>query len=219
MGTYLGHVHDWLRAVTNVDMAVEAESTQGSTTRNLTNMSATPDWTQRLQADDPSPNGGEEILGMPRRDFIGRAVRDDWRDGQARQVALALVPYPRPERIARAGNAQVSHSSLPRRALRNTVRHIHRNLDSKLTWEELASAVGMNAFEFGRSFKMSTGMTPHQYVIRCRLRRAVKLLQFGEMGITDIALEVGCACQSHLTTLFGKYIGTTPSAFRKAVKV
>jgi AraC family transcriptional regulator len=98
------------------------------------------------------------------------------------------------------------------------VRYIHSNLDSKLTWEELASAVGMDVFDFGRGFKMSTGTTPHQYVIRCRLRRAVKLLQYGEMSITDIALEVGCSCQSHLTTLFGRYIGTTPGALRTGVK-
>jgi AraC-like DNA-binding protein len=138
--------------------------------------------------------------------------------------ASELRPRPRkwlalrPERVSRAADAQVSHPSLPRRALRSTVRYIHSNLDSKLTWEVLASAVGMGVFEFGRSFKMSTGMTPHQYVIRCRLRRAVKLLQYGEMSITDIALEVGCSCQSHLTTLFGRYIGTTPDAFRRAVK-
>jgi AraC-like DNA-binding protein len=65
---------------------------------------------------------------------------------------------------------------------------------------------------------MSTGITPQQYVIRCRLRRAVKLLQYGEMGTAEIALEVGCSSQSHLTTLFGRYIGAMPGAFRKAVE-
>jgi AraC family transcriptional regulator len=157
-------------------------------------------------------------LGMLKWDSIGRVAQDRGRVAQAREVASALIPHRTTERAARPGNAQVSHPRLPRGVLRRTVRYIHSNLDSKLTWEELASAVGMDVFDFGRGFKMSTGTTPHQYVIRCRLRRAVKLLQYGEMSITDIALEVGCSCQSHLTTLFGRYIGTTPGALRTGVK-
>jgi len=59
-------------------------------------------------------------------------------------------------------------------------------------------------------------MTPHQYVIRCRIRRAMRLLARGELTLAEIALEVGCACQSHLTTLFRKHLGTTPGAFRES---
>ena len=36
--------------------------------------------------------------------------------------------------------------------------------------------------------------------------------------LADIALEVGCSCQSHLTTLFRKYLGTTPGAVRAAAR-
>jgi AraC-like DNA-binding protein len=57
-------------------------------------------------------------------------------------------------------------------------------------------------------------MTPRQYIIRCRLRHAMKLLAKEQLALADIALEVGCACQSHLTTLFRKHLGTTPGAFR-----
>ena len=71
---------------------------------------------------------------------------------------------------------------------------------------------------FGRGFKLSTGMTPHQYIIRCRLRRAMKLLARDELTLADIALEVGCSCQSHLTTLFRKHLGTTPGAFRLSAR-
>jgi AraC family transcriptional regulator len=61
-------------------------------------------------------------------------------------------------------------------------------------------------------------MTPHQYIIRCRLRRAMKLLARDELTLADIALEVGCSCQSHLTTLFRKHLGTTPGAFRLSAR-
>ena len=103
-------------------------------------------------------------------------------------------------------------------ALQRTLRYIDENLDSKLTWHEIAASEGVEAFGFGRSFKLFTGMTPHQYVIRCRVQRAMKLLEGEKLSVSDIALEVGCSCQSHLTTLFRKHTGTTPAAFRRAAR-
>jgi len=102
--------------------------------------------------------------------------------------------------------------------LRRAVRFVNDNLDSKLKWDEIASDVGLDPFTFGRGFKLSTGMTPHQYIIRCRLRRAMKLLARDELTLADIALEVGCSCQSHLTTLFRKHLGTTPGVFRMSAR-
>jgi AraC family transcriptional regulator len=58
-------------------------------------------------------------------------------------------------------------------------------------------------------------MTPHQYIIRRRIRRAMRLLARDELALADIALEVGCACQSHLTTLFRKHLGITPGTYRE----
>ena len=66
----------------------------------------------------------------------------------------------------------------------------------------------MDAFGFSRSFEQFTVMTPHQYVIRCRVHRAMKLLEGEKLSVSDIALEVGCSRQSHLTTLFRKHTGT-----------
>jgi AraC-like DNA-binding protein len=57
-----------------------------------------------------------------------------------------------------------------------------------------------------------TGLTPHQYIIRCRLERAMKLLSQSEMRLAEIAVEVGCCCQSHLTALFRKHLNTTPGS-------
>jgi len=103
-------------------------------------------------------------------------------------------------------------------ATREALRFVHANLESKLTWADLAAALGLDPFRFGRGFKLATGMTPHQYIIRCRIRRAMKLLARAELSLADIALEVGCACQSHLTTLFRKHLGITPGAFRQSAR-
>jgi len=105
---------------------------------------------------------------------------------------------------------------LPHGLLRSAMQYVNDNLDAKLTWHQIASAVGVDPFRLGRGFKFAAGMTLHQYVTRCRIRQAMRLLAREELGIADIALEVGFSCQSHLTTLFRKHTGTTPAAFRKA---
>jgi AraC-like DNA-binding protein len=154
----------------------------------------------------------ESALSMLRSDLVQRFAQGDWDEAQAEQAARAVMACLQPERDAPGNSAHGRDPRLSGEALR----YINDNLDSKLTWHEIAARIGVEAFSFGRSFKLSTGMTPHQYVIRRRVRRAMKLLAREEFGLADIALEVGCACQSHLTTLFRKYTGTTPGAFRRA---
>jgi AraC family transcriptional regulator len=94
--------------------------------------------------------------------------------------------------------------------------YVHDNLHSKLKWDQIAAALGMEKFRFGRAFKLATGISPRQYVIRCRVMRAMGLLARGAGRPADVARAVGCSNQSHLTNLFRKHIGTTPGAFRRA---
>lgn len=88
-------------------------------------------------------------------------------------------------------------------------RHIVHNLDTPLTLEGLASLVGRSRFHFSRLFKASIGMTPHQYVIRCRVERARELLCAGR-AIVEVAAEVGFASQSHLNSHIQRAFGCTP---------
>jgi len=159
----------------------------------------------------------EHALGMMRVYLVENATQNDWGDHRADELARTIAaclrqtteePNPKAERDPR----------LSRDVLRRAIRFVNDNLDSKLKWDEIASDVGLDPFTFGRGFKLSTGMTPHQYIIRCRLRRAMKLLARDGLTLADIALEVGCSCQSHLTTLFRKHLGTTPGAFRDSAR-
>ena len=79
-------------------------------------------------------------------------------------------------------------------------------------------ACGIEPFGFGRGLRRNTYMTPPQYVIYCRLRRAMALLERDDLDVESIALEVGCLGQNHLTYLFSKHVGTTPTYYRKAVR-
>ena len=171
----------------------------------------------QFQANGPNLAGRvDRALVMLRAQLLERAARNDWDETHAHDMAQAIVTCLRESADLPADERQSREPGLSRDCLRRTVRFIHDNLDTKLDWEQIADAVGLAPFSFGRSFKLTTGLTPHQYVIRCRIRKAMTLLAKSQQSICDIALDVGCSCQSHLTTLFRKHTGTTPGAFRMA---
>jgi AraC-like DNA-binding protein len=79
-----------------------------------------------------------------------------------------------------------------------------------------AHAAGLSAFHFLRIFNQVLGVTPHQYLVRSRLRRAAQLLADDTRPITDIALEVGFADLSNFVRTFHRAAGMPPRAFRQA---
>ncbi|HTR07041.1 MAG TPA: AraC family transcriptional regulator [Paraburkholderia sp.] len=158
----------------------------------------------------------DRAIGMLRAHLLERTVRNDWDEKRAHEVAQAIVTCLRESADFPVDEPNSHATRLSRDCLRHALRFIHQNLDTDLSWVQIASAVGLAPFSFGRSFKVTTGLTPYQYVIRCRIRKAMNLLATSDQSICDIALDVGCSCQSHLTTLFRKHTGTTPGAFRAA---
>ncbi|MGH8000521.1 MAG: helix-turn-helix domain-containing protein [Brasilonema sp.] len=103
--------------------------------------------------------------------------------------------------------------------LKQAIEYINQNLEKDLGLAEIATAVGMSMYHFSRLFKQSTSFSPHQYVMNCRIERAKRLLTKTEEAIDQICQQVGFESQSHFTNVFRKFIGTTPKAYRKQVKV
>ncbi len=86
---------------------------------------------------------------------------------------------------------------------------------TRIPLSELAQLVGLSEFHFARRFKASTQLSPHQFVLRCRLERARELLSADHHSLADIAQQVGFADHSHLTRMFKQTYGVTPSEYRK----
>ncbi len=107
---------------------------------------------------------------------------------------------------------------LPQPALRQVTDYINNHLEHDLKLADLAALVGMSACYFATQFKQATGISPHQFVVQRRLGRSQQLLKHTEAAIADIAIQCGFSSQSHLTRLFRKQFGTTPRAYRNAVK-
>jgi AraC family transcriptional regulator len=102
---------------------------------------------------------------------------------------------------------------LPKRTLQKVMDYIHEHLDRDLTLATLAAIAHLSPSYFSRLFKQSTGLPPHQYVIQCRIDRAKRLLQQGELSIAEIAYSLGFAHQSHFSHHFKRLVGSSPKVF------
>jgi AraC family transcriptional regulator len=95
-------------------------------------------------------------------------------------------------------------------ALHQVIEYIQAHLDQELGLAELAAIAHLSPHYFTRLFKQSTGMTPHQFVIQCRVKRAKALLLAGKDSIAEIAQQVGFANQAHLSVHIKRALGVTP---------
>lgn len=92
--------------------------------------------------------------------------------------------------------------------------HAHEPLDL----DTLAAQAGLSPFHFLRVFSSVIGVTPHQYIVRARLRRAARLLTDPKRSITDIAYDVGFADVSNFVRTFHRAAGVSPRGFRRAAR-
>ncbi|MBF2008617.1 MAG: helix-turn-helix transcriptional regulator [Chlorogloeopsis fritschii C42_A2020_084] len=104
---------------------------------------------------------------------------------------------------------------LPKYKLREVLGYIHGNLDRDLNLAELSGIVHMSPHYFASLFKQSTGLSPHQYVMKCRIDRAKQLLLKQDLTLVEICQQVGFQNQSHFTRVFRQLTKTTPKAYRK----
>ncbi|QFS44117.1 AraC family transcriptional regulator [Nostoc sphaeroides CCNUC1] len=107
---------------------------------------------------------------------------------------------------------------LPKHKLQQVIDYINTYLAQDLSLKELAAVVQMSSHYFSQLFKQSTGATPHQYIIRCRIEKAKQLLLQREFSLAEIASQVGFVDQSHLNRHFKRLMGVTPKMLEQKYK-
>jgi AraC family transcriptional regulator len=81
-----------------------------------------------------------------------------------------------------------------------------------------ARQAGLSPYHFLRLFAGVVGVTPHQYLLRSRLRRAARLLAQDDRPVSDVALDVGFADLSNFVRTFHRAAGVSPRRFRSAAR-
>jgi len=97
--------------------------------------------------------------------------------------------------------------------LRQVTDYIHAHIAEEICLDALSRLLGLSRYYFCRLFKQSTGFSPYQYIIRCRVERAKELLKQGNLGLSDVAIACGFSHQSHLHRHFKRITGVTPKRF------
>jgi AraC-like DNA-binding protein len=99
--------------------------------------------------------------------------------------------------------------------LRRVRDRIDREYARPLDVEALARDAHMSAGHFSRQFRLAYGESPYSYLMTRRIERAMALLRRGELSVTEVCFEVGCASLGTFSSRFTELVGVPPSTYRR----
>jgi RpiB/LacA/LacB family sugar-phosphate isomerase len=156
-----------------------------------------------LCGDEHSARVGAQEEGMNVLVLALHTIQDD----QTQEVVNAFL-------VAPLASVTIIGGLSPRR-LQRVFAHVKENISRDLSVAELAQIVDMSQYYFSKLFKLSSGTTPHQYVMRQRIERAQECLRETHASLSEIANQVGFETQSHFTSVFRRLAGVTPKLYRQ----
>jgi AraC family transcriptional regulator len=159
------------------------------------------------------------MIGDERLMTICRRLAEDCMSGEpANRLCgdgLSIALLRRLAALSDAPTAIRSKGGLAPWQLRRVLDHLNANLEKDITVTALAGLAGLSRSYFPQAFKVTTGRSPHQWVIEARCARAKQLLIEGRLALAEIALEVGFCDQAHFTRSFARSVGTSPGTWRR----
>lgn len=163
------------------------------------------------------------VINDPLLNAIALAFRREVQSGYAGGAAYGeslgstLVMHLVRHHATRRLPVAVDRGGLGKRQLRQAIEYIHDHIGEDLSLASVAAQSGLSMFHFARMFKQATGLTPHQYILRARLKQARQLLVTTREPVADVAYRVGFYDQSHFTSHFKRAFGITPRSYRTQV--
>lgn len=131
---------------------------------------------------------------------------------ELRRICMILLRECRVEKKAAESESAVRKST---RRIKKAISYMEENYESTLSIREMAEVMGMNPSYFSRFFRQSTGQTFHSYLTWIRLRHALRLLEQGELNVTELALSCGFPNVKSFIAAFRNAYGTTPAKYRR----
>ena len=102
--------------------------------------------------------------------------------------------------------------------VQESIAFMRKNINKKLSLEEIAAKSGYSPSHFGQIFIKKTGYSPLHYFNQLKIQKACQMLDFSEMKIKEIANELGFYDQYHFSKIFLKTIGETPTRYKNKNK-
>ncbi|WP_275626918.1 AraC family transcriptional regulator [Pseudomonas sp. 273] len=84
-----------------------------------------------------------------------------------------------------------------------------------LSVARLAQECALSRSHFTRAFKLSTGLSPHDWLLRRRVEKAKELMRDTSLCLSQIGLDCGFADQSHFSRVFLRLAGMSPANWRR----
>jgi AraC-like DNA-binding protein len=98
------------------------------------------------------------------------------------------------------------------------LRMIEDLLEAKLSIETLSAACGLSVHRFGVLFKQTLGDSPHRFILKRRMEKAMSLLAHSRLSVSQIAVQLGFHDQPHFTRSFKGFAGQSPAFYRKDIQ-
>jgi len=104
---------------------------------------------------------------------------------------------------------------LARWRLRRAVEYIDAHVGRPIYLSELGDVTGLSKMRFAAQFRIATGYSPHEFILRRKIMKAQELLGGSDVKLADLALSLGFHSQAHFTTVFKKIAGASPGEWRR----
>jgi AraC-like DNA-binding protein len=180
----------------------------------------TPDFMERVVAAVPGARRLEFALPSlpPLPAFLplaaaAEAARDDGDDRELEELALRYAGAVTAT-LAGAASRRPAPSARDERRIAKALRRIEAAAGEPLSLTALAAEAAMSSYHFLRTFRAVVGMTPHQFILHTRMRRAAVRLRRTRDSISAIALDCGFNDLSTFNRRFRRIMGVSPGAFR-----
>ena len=111
-------------------------------------------------------------------------------------------------------NLQQPNDGDTNRVMQKILSYLELHATETLQISDLVKYSGFSRSHLFNLFKESVGMTPNDYLLRCRIQRASKLLTKTDQTITQIALEAGFSSSQYFSQVFKRYTGLSPHDYR-----
>ena len=155
-------------------------------------------------------------------DSLGRALLEANRIGGSlgqlyvECISIAVVARLLAPAKCVATSEQPKWGKLAQWRLKRAIDYVEARLDEPVSLADIAASAGLTRMHFAAQFRAATGLRPHEYLLRRRIERAQEMLVATGMSLVDVALSVGFQTQSHFTSVFKRYTGQPPHAWRKS---